>query len=197
MHHVGGVPRKEIARRFGLVVKKGTDRIENQRFHAFRGEWILHVDFCAAGKGWEQGSVERGVENVRGVVFRPVPKVASFDELNAWILAEFDRGLDRRRLGGMDVRRARRLPRSVSTCVLCLTTVPGPGESSRAWPTSSPTCEWIASKTMNSPMRSPRLPTGPHPAPARRGQAAPKPRSTPPGGGPGAPGLKAGRPTGR
>lgn len=97
----GGVPRRAVLDNTSLAVRKvlkGTDRIENQRFQAFRGEWILHVDFCAPGKGWEKGSVERGVEYVRGLVFRPVPKVASFDELNAWILAELDRDLDRRRL---------------------------------------------------------------------------------------------------
>lgn len=97
----GGVPRRAVLDNTSLAVRrvlKGTDRIENQRFHAFRGEWILHVDFCAPGKGWEKGSVERGVEYVRGVAFRPVPKMGSFDELNAWILTELDRDLDRRRL---------------------------------------------------------------------------------------------------
>ena len=63
------------------------------------------MDFCAPGKGWEKGSVERGVEYVRGLVFRPIPKVGSFEDLNAWILKELDRDLDRRRLA--DGRSAR------------------------------------------------------------------------------------------
>ena len=97
----GGVPRRAILDNTSLAVRKvlkGTDRLETDRFHAFRGEWILHVDFCAPGKGWEKGSVERGVEYVRGLIFRPTPKSASFDELNAWILEELDRDLDRRKL---------------------------------------------------------------------------------------------------
>jgi len=82
----GGVPRRAVLDNTSLAVRKvlkGTERIENQRFQAFRGEWILHVDSCAPGKGWEKGSVERGVEYMRGLVFRPVHKVASFDELNS------------------------------------------------------------------------------------------------------------------
>ena len=104
----GGVPRRVILDNSSLAVRKvlrGTDRIETQRFQAFRGEWVVHVDFCAPGKGWEKGSVERGVEYVRGLVFRPTPKMDSLEELNAWILAELGHDLDRREL--LDGRTAR------------------------------------------------------------------------------------------
>ncbi len=97
----GGVPRRAVLDNTSLAVRKvlpGRDRRENERFHAFRGEWVLHVDFCAPGKGWEKGSAERGVEYVRGLVFRPTPRVESFDELNARILEELDRDLDLRKL---------------------------------------------------------------------------------------------------
>jgi len=106
----GGVPRRGVLDNTSLAVRKvlkGTDRLETERFHAFRGEWILHVDFCAPGKGWEKGAVERGVEYVRGLVFRPMPKCASFDELNAMMLAELDRDLDeRKRRDGRTARQA-------------------------------------------------------------------------------------------
>jgi transposase len=97
----GGVPRRGVLDNTALAVRKvlkGTDRVETNRFHAFRGEWVLHVDFCAPAKGWEKGSVERGVEYVRGLVFRPMPKVESFDELNARILVVLDHDLDLRKL---------------------------------------------------------------------------------------------------
>lgn len=107
---LGGVPRRAVLDNTSLAVKKvlkGTDRIETSRFHAFRGEWPLHVDFCAPGKGWEKGSVERGVEYVRGIFFRPTPKTSSFAELNAALLRELDRDLDRRTLrDGRTVRQA-------------------------------------------------------------------------------------------
>jgi hypothetical protein len=98
---LGGVPRRAVLDNTSLAVRKvlkGTNRVETDRFHAFRGEWVLHVDFCAPAKGWEKGAVERGVEYVRGLVFRPMPKVASFDDLNARILEELEHDLDLRKL---------------------------------------------------------------------------------------------------
>jgi transposase len=97
----GGLPRRAVLDNTSLAVKKvlkGTERIENQVFHGFRGAWPLHADFCAPGKGWEKGSVERGVEYVRANVFRPMPRVESWNELNALIVKELDRDLDHRRL---------------------------------------------------------------------------------------------------
>jgi len=95
----GGLPRRVVLDNTSLAVKKvlkGTERIENQMFHAFRGAWPVHADFCAPGKGWEKGSVERGVEYVRANVFRPMPRVGSWDELNTLIMKELERDLDSR-----------------------------------------------------------------------------------------------------
>lgn len=106
----GGVPGRAVLDNTSLAVRKvlkGADRLETDRFHAFRGEWSLGADFCAPGKGWEKGSVERGVEYVRGLVFRPTPKCGSFDALNAWILEELERDLDLRTLSdGRSARQA-------------------------------------------------------------------------------------------
>lgn len=97
----GGVPRRVVLDNTSLVVKKilrGAEREETRAFHAWRGTYPLHADFCAPGKGWEKGSVERGVQYVRGLCFRPMPRAASWEELNRMLLAELERDLDRRSL---------------------------------------------------------------------------------------------------
>ncbi len=108
--HFGGVTKRAVLDNTSLAVRevlRGRDRIETRLFEAFRGAFPLHADFCAPGKGWEKGSVERGVEYVRDNVFRPMPDVASFDDLNAMIVAELERDLDRRKLpDGRTVRQA-------------------------------------------------------------------------------------------
>lgn len=97
--HFGGVPRRLVLDNTSLAVKrvlKGRDREETNDFHAFRGAYALHVDFCAPARGNEKGSVETGVRYVRNLVFRPKPQVATLDELNASILKELDADLDAR-----------------------------------------------------------------------------------------------------
>jgi transposase len=107
---VGGVTRRVVLDNSSLVVKKvlsGAHREETEAFHAFRGVYPFHADFCAPGKGWEKGSVETGVKYVRNNVFRPLPHVESFAELNARILEELAADLDARTLGdGRSVRQA-------------------------------------------------------------------------------------------
>jgi transposase len=99
--YFGGVPRRVVLDNTSLAVRevlRGRDRIETQLFEGFRGAFPLHADFCAPASGWEKGSVERGVEYVRDNVFRPMPEVDSWDELNALIVSELDRDLDLRKL---------------------------------------------------------------------------------------------------
>jgi transposase len=99
--YFGGVTKRGVLDNTSLAVRevlRGPDRIETRAFAAFRGAFPLRVDFCAPGSGWEKGSVERGVEYVRDIVFRPMPEAASFDALNAMILVELERDLDQRRL---------------------------------------------------------------------------------------------------
>jgi transposase len=97
----GGLPRRGVLDNTSLAVKKilpGSDRLETRYFAAFRGAWPLQVDFCAPGKGWEKGSVERGVEYARGLVFCPRPKAESWEALNEAIRRELEADLDRREL---------------------------------------------------------------------------------------------------
>jgi transposase len=101
--YFGGVPRRLVLDNTSLAVKKvlqGRDREETDDFHAFRGAYALDVDFCAPAKGHEKGSVETGVRYVRNLVFRPRPKVATLEELNASILGELDTDLDARTVAG-------------------------------------------------------------------------------------------------
>jgi transposase len=108
--YFGGVPQRCVLDNTSLAVREvlvGTDRVETRLFHAFRGGYPFAADFCAPAKGWEKGSVEAGVRYVRNNVFRPRPEVATFDELNAMILAELEQDLDTRRLpDGRTVREA-------------------------------------------------------------------------------------------
>ena len=107
---LGGVPRRVVLDNTSLAVKKilsGAHREETQAFHAFRGAYPFHVDFCAPGKGCEKGSAETGVKYVRNNVFRPLPHVESFAALNRRILEELDGDLDARTLAdGRSVRDA-------------------------------------------------------------------------------------------
>ncbi len=107
---LGGVPGRGVFDNTSLAVKevlRGRDRIETELFHAFRGAFPFEAEFCAPAKGWEKGSVERGVEYGRGLCFRPIPEAGSWDELNEGILAELERDIDRRALpDGRGVRSA-------------------------------------------------------------------------------------------
>ncbi|MFO0985030.1 MAG: IS21 family transposase [Planctomycetota bacterium] len=94
-----GVPRRLVLDNTSLAVKEvlaGPQRVEHQAFHAFRGQFPIHADFCGPGKGWEKGSVETGVGYVRDNCFRPTPEVATLSDLNAQILVELDHDLDQR-----------------------------------------------------------------------------------------------------
>ncbi len=97
----GSLPRRAVLDNTSLAVRqvlKGTERIENPLFMAFRGSWPVHADFCTPGKGWEKGSVERGVEYVRANCFVPCPEFATWQDLNDHIRIELERDLDFRKL---------------------------------------------------------------------------------------------------
>lgn len=79
-------------------ILKGEERIETQIFHTYRASWPVGVDFCGPAKGNEKGSVERGVEYVRGIALRPIPEAADMEALNEQILHELEIDLDRRKL---------------------------------------------------------------------------------------------------
>lgn len=97
----GGLPMRMVFDNASTAVKKilkGEERVETEAFHAYRSEWPLGADFCNPASGWEKGSVERGVEYVRGAALRPMPVVESIEALNGIILHELEIDLDRRKL---------------------------------------------------------------------------------------------------
>jgi len=96
-----GLPKRLVLDNTSLAVRevlRGPERIENKVFEAFRGALALDADFCAPRSGNEKGSVERGVQYVRGLCLRPLLDVSSFEELNAFIIEQLTADLGCRRL---------------------------------------------------------------------------------------------------
>jgi len=89
---IGGVPRRITYDNLATAVQrvlKGGRREEQREFIAFRSHYLFESNFCRPGK---EGAHEKGlVENLVGYARRnflvPLPEVASFEELNALLLA--------------------------------------------------------------------------------------------------------------
>jgi transposase len=75
-------------------------RVENERWTAFRSHYGLEVFYCQPGIGGahEKGGVEGQIGWFRRNHLVPVPRVASFDELNT-LVDQWDADDDRRRIG--------------------------------------------------------------------------------------------------
>jgi transposase len=89
-HHFGGVPQRLIYDNLKLAVQQvltGRNRQEQAAFIALRSHYLFDSRFCTPGQGHEKGGVEEGVGFVRRNFMSPPPQVASFEELNAQLLA--------------------------------------------------------------------------------------------------------------
>jgi hypothetical protein len=64
----------------------GKDRTFNRRFLQMCGHYLVEPTACTPSSGWEKGQVENQVGLVRERFFTPRLKVASYEELNAWLL---------------------------------------------------------------------------------------------------------------
>jgi transposase len=64
----------------------GKDRQFNRRFVQMCGHYLVEPVACTPAAGWEKGQVENQVGNIRERLFAPRLRVASYDELNAWLL---------------------------------------------------------------------------------------------------------------
>ena len=64
----------------------GKDRQYNRRFLRMCGHYLVEPTACTPAAGWEKGQVENQVGVVRERFFTPRLRVASYDELNAWLL---------------------------------------------------------------------------------------------------------------
>lgn len=82
----GGVPRTITYDNLKAAVTKvltGKNRLENERFAAFRSAFLFDSRFCQPGKGNEKGRIENMVKFVERNLFTPIPRVDSLAELNA------------------------------------------------------------------------------------------------------------------
>jgi transposase len=64
----------------------GKERQFNRRFLRLCGHYLVEPTACTPAAGWEKGQVENQVGLVRERFFTPRLRVASYDELNAWLL---------------------------------------------------------------------------------------------------------------
>ena len=64
----------------------GKDRRFNRRFLQMCGHYLIEPVACTPAASWEKGQVENQVGNIRERLFTPRLQVASYDELNAWLL---------------------------------------------------------------------------------------------------------------
>src|SRR5947199_2179248 len=64
----------------------GKDRQYNRRFLRMCGHYLVDPVACTPASGWEKGQVENQVGVVRERFFTPRLRVASYEELNAWLL---------------------------------------------------------------------------------------------------------------
>jgi transposase len=89
-HHFQGAPQRISYDNLKAAVQRvleGRTRQEQQKFVVFRSHYLFESHFCTPGQGHEKGRVEDGVGFGRRNFMVPVPNVASFDELNAHLLA--------------------------------------------------------------------------------------------------------------
>jgi transposase len=68
-------------------ILRGSQREETERFIAFRSHWGFQSEFCTPGEGHEKGGVEGENGYYRRNHLVPLPKVRSWEELNAFLLA--------------------------------------------------------------------------------------------------------------
>jgi hypothetical protein len=64
----------------------GKDRQYNRRFLRMCGHYLVEPVACTPASGWEKGQVENQVGLVRERFFTRRLRVASYEELNAWLL---------------------------------------------------------------------------------------------------------------
>jgi transposase len=89
-HHFRGVPQRITYDNLKAAVRRileGRNRQEQEAFIVFRSHYLFTSHFCTPGQAHEKGRVEDGVGFARRNFMVPIPKVASFEELNAHLLA--------------------------------------------------------------------------------------------------------------
>jgi transposase len=90
-HYFGGVFRRlRYDNLASAVVKilRGRQRVETERFIAFRSHWQFEASFCNPRAGHEKGGVEGEVGFFRRNHLVPVPVFENLAALNEWLLTE-------------------------------------------------------------------------------------------------------------
>ena len=92
--HFAGVPHRLSYDNLSSAVKpliEGRVREEQRAFVAFRSHYLFASHFCTPAQGHEKGGVEGSVGFSRRNFLVPMPRVASFEELNRHLLAACQR----------------------------------------------------------------------------------------------------------
>ncbi len=90
----GGVPHRLSYDNLGAAVKpliEGRIREEQRAFVAFRSYYLFESHYCTPAQGHEKGGVEGSVGFSRRNFLVPLPRVASFEELNRFLLEQCQR----------------------------------------------------------------------------------------------------------
>lgn len=96
---VFGVLRYDNLKSAVKKILRGRQRVESERFIAFRSHWGFRAEFCNPGRGNEKGGVEGEVGHFRRNHLVPVPQAASLAELNQQLRESCRRNEERRRTG--------------------------------------------------------------------------------------------------
>ena len=100
-----GVPSRISYDNLTVAIRKvlqGRNREEQQPFIAFRSHYLFESHFASPATPREQGRVESLVGYMRRNYFVPVPRVASFEELNRMLMERLTAD-DERRVPGQEV----------------------------------------------------------------------------------------------
>jgi len=87
----GGACRRGIYDNMSTAVDAvllGKERRFNRRFLQLCSHYLVEPVACTPAAGWEKGQVENQVGFARDNIFKPRPRVASLEELNAWLETE-------------------------------------------------------------------------------------------------------------
>lgn len=90
-HYFGGVFRRLRYDNLGSAVRqvlRGRQRLETDRFIAFRSHWQFEASFCNPAAGHEKGGVEGEVGYFRRNHLVPIPVVENLAALNDWLRGE-------------------------------------------------------------------------------------------------------------
>ncbi len=88
-HFFQGVPQRISYDNLTTAVRRileGHSRQEQDAFTVFRSYYLFESHFCTPGQGHEKGGVEHSVGFDRRNYLVPLPKVASFEDLNTYLV---------------------------------------------------------------------------------------------------------------